>query len=356
MEEKMTFTPDFRHFAAVMQNKRPKRLPLYEHLISTLVMEQILDHPFAELAKGDKADVLEFARQYRRFFQEMTYDVISFEVCITEILPDNGALRGGRPGPIQSRADFQSYPWDELPDKFWQLADSQFDALISALPAGMKFVGGIGNGVFEISEDLVGLEYLPLMQVDDPQLYSDLFKKIGDLMADIWIEFLKKYKDAFVACRFGDDLGFRSSLLTNPSTFRKHILPEYRRVVNAIHSAGKPFLWHSCGCVFEVMEDVIGIGINAKHSNEDAIAPFSRWIAEYGDRIGLVGGFDMNFMYQKKPEEIFAEIRRTGREYRNRAKGYALGTGNSIPDTFPIENYLAMIRAGQAIRKDEGNE
>jgi len=352
----MKFIPDFRHLAAVMQNKRPKRLPLYEHLISTLVMEQILDHPFAELAKGDKADVLEFARQYCRFFQEMTYDVISFEVCITEILPDNGALRGGRPGPIQSRADFQSYPWDELPDKFWQLADSQFDALISALPAGMKFVGGIGNGVFEISEDLVGLEYLPLMQVDDPQLYSDLFKKIGDLMADIWIEFLKKYKDAFVACRFGDDLGFRSSLLTNPSTFRKHILPEYRRVVNAIHSAGKPFLWHSCGCVFEVMEDVIGIGINAKHSNEDAIAPFSRWIAEYGDRIGLVGGFDMNFMYQKKPEEIFAEIRRTGREYRNRAKGYALGTGNSIPDTFPIENYLAMIRAGQAIRKDEGNE
>ena len=29
----MAFHPDFRHFEAVMQNRRPARLPVYEHLI-----------------------------------------------------------------------------------------------------------------------------------------------------------------------------------------------------------------------------------------------------------------------------------------------------------------------------------
>ena len=45
--------------------------------------------------------------------------------------------------------------------------------------------------------------------------------------------------------------------------------------------------------VLSVMEQAIGAGINAKHSNEDAIAPFDRWIELYGDRIGLLGGIDV---------------------------------------------------------------
>lgn len=96
-------------------------------------------------------------------------------------------------------------------------------------------------------EHLVGLEYLPPMQVDDPDLYADLFRRIGDFMLAVWREFLVRYGRHFAACRFGDDLGFKSSLLTNPSTVRDHVLPQYRRIVGAIHAAGRPFLWHSCG-------------------------------------------------------------------------------------------------------------
>jgi uroporphyrinogen decarboxylase len=152
-------------------------------------------------------------------------------------------------------------------------------------------------------------------------------------------------------CRFGDDLGFKSSLLTNPQTIRNHILPQYQRIIDAMHKAGKPFLWHSCGCIFEVMEDVKGLDINAKHSNEDTIAPLSHWIRGYGDRIGMVGGFDMDFLCQQRAQDIYSEVVEKGTEYRNSARGYALGSGNSIPDYVPVENYLALIRAAQEIRK-----
>ena len=50
-----------------------------------------------------------------------------------------------------------------LPDEVYTDPDvvaAALDALHRALPPGMKAVGGVGNGVFEISEDLVGLEYL----------------------------------------------------------------------------------------------------------------------------------------------------------------------------------------------------
>jgi uroporphyrinogen decarboxylase len=42
-----------------------------------------------------------------------------------------------------------------------------------------------------------------------------------------------------------------------------------------------------------------------------------------------------------------------GQRFRSAAKGYALGSGNSIPEYVPTENYLAMVRAGQEIRRRE---
>lgn len=352
------FQPDFRHFADVLRNRRPSRLPLYEHIVSPTVMERILDQPFAALARSTKpGDLAEFFRHYAEFFRRMTYDVVSFEVCIGGILPDSGAIMGGKPGPIQDRATFARYPWDDLPRRYWQVAAPQFDALAASLPAGMRAVGGVGNGLFELAEDLVGLEYLPFMQADDPELYAELYVRIGELMTTIWREFLKRYSDSFVACRFGDDLGFKSSLLTNPATVRDHIIPQYRRVISAIHAAGKPFLYHSCGCIFEVVDEIIAAGINAKHSNEDTIAPFDRWIERYGDRIGLLGGFDMDFLCQHTPDEVTARVIEDGRRFRATARGYALGSGNSIPDYVPVANYLAMVRGAQEIRRleDAGN-
>ena len=82
----MTFEPDFRHFEDVLKNVRPARLPIYEHIISPNVMERILGASFAGLIEGDAADVDEFFRRYCRFFEKMTYDVVSFEVCITDVL------------------------------------------------------------------------------------------------------------------------------------------------------------------------------------------------------------------------------------------------------------------------------
>jgi uroporphyrinogen decarboxylase len=349
---KSDFTPDYRNFSSVMRNQRPGRLPLYEHIISPTIMERILDKHFAALHDGNTADKAEFFRQFCGFFRAMTYDTVSYEVCIGEILPGPTALCGGV-GPIQSQADFDAYPWDELPARFWSVATARLDALVDALPPGMKAIGGVGNGVFELAEALVGMEYLPYMQMDDPDLYHRLFQAIGDTMVAIWSDFMPRYGRHFVACRFGDDLGFKSSLLTNPVTVRQYILPQYRRLIDMVHGNGGLFLWHSCGCIFEIMEDVIALGIDAKHSNEDAVAPYERWITDYGDRIGLMGGFDMDFLCSADARTVHETVIERGSRYRAAARGYALGSGNSIPDYVPVDNYLSMVEAAQAIRQEE---
>jgi uroporphyrinogen decarboxylase len=349
----MNFQNDYRYMLEVLNNRRPRRLPVYEHIISPLIMEKVLGTQFASLINGQAIDQEQYFRQYGRFFQKMTYDTVSFEVTITDLLPEHGAILGGRPGPIQTRADFECYPWDELAGRYWEVAGPQFESLARCLPDGMLALGGVGNGVFEISEDLVGFQYLAYMQADDPQLFADLYRRVGDLMVQIWTVFLQRYAGCFAICRFGDDLGFKTSTLISPNTIRQHILPQYRRVIQLIKGAGKPFLWHSCGRIFPIMEEVIDLGIDAKHSNEDIIAPFDEWIARYGERIGLLGGIDVDLLCQKSPAAIVEEVFEKGRRFRAAARGYALGSGNSIPEYVPVEGYLAMIEGAQQIRLSE---
>lgn len=349
----MTFRNDYRYMLEVLANRRPALLPIYEHLINPPFMEAVLGQEFAEDVQGGSADLARFFEHYCRFYQTITYDTVSFEVTITDLLPDHGAILGGKKGPIQNRADFERYPWDELPERYWRVAGPQFDALAEAMPPGMRAVGGIGNGPFEISEDLVGFQPLAYLQADDPDLFADVYVRIGDLMLSLWSTFLQRYAGVFAICRFGDDLGFKTSTLVSPRTIRTHVIPQYRRVIALIKGAGKPFLLHSCGKIFSVMDDVIALGINAKHSNEDTIAPFERWIELYSDRIALLGGIDVDLLCQKPPAEITALVVERGRRYRARARGYALGSGNSIPEFVPVDGYLAMIEAACQIRATE---
>jgi len=350
----MGFAPDYRNVEAAARNRRPPRLPIYEHLINDGFIGRSLGQPMQELASGRSGgDLRRYFELFCEFWRAHGYDTVSYEVCVTEVLPGGGALLGERAGPIQSRADFAAYPWADLPRIFWQRAAPRFEALAAAMPPGMKAVGGIGNGVLEISEDLVGFEKLCYMQADDPELFAELYRRIGELLGELWGTFLSRHAQVCCVARIGDDMGYKTGTLMAPRTLLEHVVPQYRRVVSRIHAAGLPFLFHCCGRVFDIMDGLLGAGIDAKHSNEDVIAPFDEWIARYGRRIGLFGGIDTDRLCRMAPDGVYAYVLEAGRRFRRGAGGFALGSGNSIPDYVPAEGYEAMIRAAREIRRRE---
>ena len=346
------FTPDYKNILDVLYNKKPKRLPLYEHHIDAPFISKYLNEDIA-LQGTAPEDYENYYSKIINFWKDRTYDAFDYEAAICDIFPDHGAINGGRPGPIQNRDDFNNYPFDEIPKIFWDKYTPHLEAIRKVLPPGMKAYGGCGYGIFESSQDLVGYEYLCTMQYLDPELFSDLFQKIGDLYVELWTELIRKYDDIFVFYRMGDDLGFKSSTLLEPDTIRTHIFPQYKRVIDLIHQTENKFLLHSCGKIFDIMPDLINLNIDAKHSNEDEIAPFDTWIKLYNADIGLFGGFDVNTICLKSYDDIYKTVLEKGTEYRNMAKGYGLGSGNSIADYAPVEGYQAMIDAVLEIRKRE---
>lgn len=346
------FNPDYTNLLQTVSNFRPSRLPVYEHHI---------DAPFISKVLGEKLDpsgikpreLKEYYRKVIGFWKDMTYDGFDFEAAICDILPGHGAIMGGMLGPVQTREDFNKYPWKDVIRIFKETYTPHFEAIREALPAGMKAFGGCGYGIFEASRDLVGYEPLCIIQCMDPDLFRDLFIKIGDLWVDLWSWVINDYSDIYVFFRMGDDLGHKTSTLLDPDIIRQHILPQYKRIIDLIHSSGKKFLLHSCGNIFPLMEDIIALGIDAKHSNEDQIAPFTEWIEKYSSRIGLFGGFDLNLLILNDPDTVYRTVLEQGSLFRQKAGGYGLGSGNSIPDYVPVDGFMAMIEAVKEIRRRE---
>ncbi len=347
------FVPDYHNLINAARNTTADRIPLYEHIVSCGVIEKILGQKFAHLFESsDIADHRHFMTCYCDFFKLMGYDTVSWELCIGQVMPFSGSLGGHKPGHIKNCQDFEEYPWDSVETLFFEKYAVYFDLLRECMPAGMKAVGGPGNGIFECVQEITGYENLCMISFDDPQLYADLFAKVGDVNLGIWKRFLKEYGDIYAVFRFGDDLGFKGSTLLPLNDIRKHILSQYKRIVDEVHSHDKPFLLHSCGCIFDVMEDIIEtVGIDAKHSNEDAIAPFSTWLEKYGDRIGNFGGIDMDVLCQQTPDQI-RDYTLDILEQSEGHGGVAIGSGNSIADYVPPEGYLAMIKAVREYRGD----
>ncbi|MBC5648012.1 uroporphyrinogen decarboxylase family protein [Christensenella tenuis] len=351
----MNFQPDYHNIVDAATNKKPKRIPLYDHIVADEVMQAVLKTDFSPLVKNGRKE--EYFKQYTRFFLEMGYDTVSFEQCITKMLPGGGALYHHADPAIKTFDDFSSYPWDTLADRYFQLFSDDFEALGRALPDGMKAIGGPGNGLFEIVQDLCGYEGLCYMAIDDPALYGGIFEKAADLMMEIWKRFLECFSDSYCVCRFGDDLGFRSQTLLSVPDINTLLVPQYKRLVTQIHAFGKPFLLHSCGCIFDVMDDLIEeAGIDAKHSNEDAIAPFHAWVEQYGQKIGNFGGIDTDVLCRESLGEIQTYVEDVFSENAGKQGGIAFGSGNSVPDYVPKEGYLTMVNTLRSLRgeKTEG--
>ena len=66
----------------------------------------------------------------------------------------------------------------------------------------------------------------------------------------------------------------------------------------------------------------------------------------WGDRVSLIGGIDMDFLCRASEEQVRRRVRET-LDVCQPGGGYCLGTGNSVANYVPVDNYLAMLDEGR---------
>ncbi|MDD3927138.1 MAG: uroporphyrinogen decarboxylase family protein [bacterium] len=290
--------PDFDRLLKVLRRRgRPDKLPFYELFVDPEVMEAVT------------GSLIDTSSEY----------------------------------PIKDRQSFEGYAWPDAAS----IDYSEFEELIPVLLEGMKIIGQ-RKGIFETVQELVGYQQLCYMILDDPLLVEAVFDRVETLYRAVYQGMAAIEQVGAIV--ISDDMGFKTQTSISPESLRRFVLPRHKRLVEIVHDAGKPCILHSCGNLASIMEDIIEyVGVDAKHSYEDAILPVMEAKRSYGNRIAVLGGFDLDRLCRSNEQEIRHHTRVLISELGN-GGGYAFGSGNSIASFVPPGNYLAMLDEAWKIR------
>ncbi len=345
--------PNAAEFIDILTGRtQSDRVPLVEYLVDEVLARPItvdlLGRQWAEEGR-DRDSQMAWLDNFIQFWYRLGYDFVRFERGLPFVewkiaAPDSapGATRqrewsDEHRGPIMSWDDFERYPWPRVEDfDFFP-----FEYINSHLPEGMGLISCHAAGVFEHLSFLMSLEGLSLALYDAPDLVQAIAERVGGLLAQFYRHLLDL--DHLVAVFPGDDMGFRTGTLIRPAALRRYCLPWHKRYAEMTHARGLPYFLHSCGNLSTIMEDLIeDIGIDGKHSYEDAIIPVQDFQARYASRIAVLGGIDLNILAAGTPEDVRRQVRFLMQTCGSRGR-YAIGSGNSIPSYVPLQNYLAMV-------------
>jgi len=345
--------PDIDKFARILAGKEKSAPPpLIEYLVDEVVLEPIVTGLLGRqwTKEGpDRESQKAYLNNFIEFWARMGYDFVRFErglpFKINQVLAPDAAPGSAKQrawaeehsGSIQSWEDFEQYPWPKVEEMDF----FPFEYINANLPDGMGLLTCHAGGIFEHLSWIMSLEGLGFALIDDPELVRAVSTRIGGLLEDFYRHLLDL--DRVAAVFAGDDMGFRTATLISPADLRKYCLPWQARFAGMAHQKGFPYYLHSCGNILAVMEDLVEtVGIDGKHSFEDAILPVEEFQARYGGRTAVLGGLDVHILAHSTPEGVRKKARELI-EICGRRGRYAVGSGNSIPSYVPVENYLAMV-------------
>jgi len=330
--------PDFGNLLAVLHRQVPPRPTLFEFFLNDRLYRRLTDGE----SQGD-SDSLAYRQQVMAAFFAAGYDYApvlvpgfdfpSGRVQIEQTISINdGAV-------ITDRATLQAYNWPNP-----EIADYVIlDALEKTLPGGMKLIGYSPDGLLENVIKLVGYERLCYLITDDRELVHIVFDEVGSRLVDYYDR--QAGHTAIGACILNDDWGFKTQTFLSPRQMREFVFPWQKEIVKVIHAHGKPVILHSCGYFADIVDDIVDeMGIEARHSYEDIILPVEEAYERYSARMAILGGIDVDFICRSSPEDVYRRSKAMLERTAQRG-GYALGTGNSVPDYIPDAQYFAMIRA-----------
>ncbi len=329
--------PNFENLLTVLRRELPSRPTLFEFYFNERIYSRVMPGP-------TPTDPEVWLRRFILTFHRLGYDFATillpgFQFSDPDLRETKETFSMNDGAVIRNQKEFDSFDWPDPERADYDL----LGRLAEDLPRGMKLLPYSPDGVLENVIRLMGFDTLCLNLHDHPQLVEDVFEQVGTRLVRYYEKAVQH--ESVGACLANDDWGFITNTFISTEDLRRFVFPWYKQIVDISHAAGKPAILHSCGYFENIIEDIIeSMQFDGRHSYEDNIMPVEKAYEKYHDRIAIIGGIDVNFICQSTPDEVY-ERSKAMLERASEGGGFALGTGNSVPEYMPDENFFALIRA-----------
>ena len=195
-----------------------------------------------------------------------------------------------------------------------------------------------GIGLDDIRHRL-GLELFSYIAADDPGLISEALEAMTVFnIAECHAIADRGLSPAVLTY---SDIAYKNRLIHSPEFLHRDFFPRIKRINDAWHEEGLKCLFHSDGYLMDVVDDLIGTGIDGLNPIETVAGMSLREVrGKYGNRLFLAGGIDMSQLLSNGTPD---EVRQVCREaIRDAYPGYFMGSTTEADNSCRLENLLAM--------------
>jgi len=149
------------------------------------------------------------------------------------------------------------------------------------------------------------------------------------------------------AVLLGSDWGTQRGLIMSPECFRRMIKPGEKQEYDLIKKYGKKVFVHSCGEIFEIMDDLIELGLDCLNPLQPECMDLSLIKSKYGSKLSFYGGISTQLTLPfGKPDEVRAESRKVI-ELMSESGGYITSPSQEIQIDVSYENLCALIETAK---------
>jgi uroporphyrinogen decarboxylase len=335
--------PDIQQLLITLRGGKGQYTPIAELGIHPLIKEQIIGRPIVTLA-----DDIEF-------WHKAGYDYIKLQPGVNFNPAGIGAdknlmeYREGTlvrkwasesNGVITSAEELERYVFPSPSDFDY----SNFEKVKDLLPEGMGVIGQYGD-IFTMTWEMMGFENFSFAMFENPELVIELNTKLGNLVYSMYEYFVQS--PVVDAIWYSDDIAYTNGLLVSPDVLDIVFFPWLKKIGELCRKYNKPFIYHTDGILYDIMDNILDCGVNALHPIEPKSMIIKEVKERYGDKLCLIGNVDVDILSRGNPEDIKKYVRKNIEEIGYNG-GYCVGSGNSVPEYVDINNYRAMI--GEALK------
>jgi len=208
--------------------------------------------------------------------------------------------------------------------------------------------GGL-RGTFGFLFIAIGLENLSILMYDDP----DLLQEIIEACDDYWTRLgLKLIETGCTALYIANDMGMNGSTLISPNQLREFFFPSLKKQIQTWKNAGGKVLFHSCGNIDAVIDEIADMGIDAinnlqEHAGMDIAAIKKR----LGSKIAIVGNVDATGVMCQSDKKVIDNAIRKVVDVAGQDGALVIATDHSFHEGIPTENVTYFIDKAKELGK-----
>ncbi len=190
---------------------------------------------------------------------------------------------------------------------------------------------------------VMGVENVLLKLAESTERMAAFIERLGDFLVGIVEGQIAAAEGKLDGFYIWGDVAYDRGLFFSPALWRELYKPQLKRLCDTVHAAGLKTIYHGCGDVSAIVEDMADAGVDALDPLEvkaglDAVELKRR----FGNRLALNGNIDVRVLATNER----AAIRREVLTKLNAAKrgGYIIGSDHSVPDNVAPASYDYMVQ------------